>query len=500
MANPQHAEIVKQGAEVNRVMFQHCRVFLLVVLAVGSAFGRASRGDETRSPWPSADAVAREQARLGRVYNDEMSRATTAEQKTAIAEKLLNAGDFFHLSDAGRVVLLSWARDRAVDAGNAGVAMAVVRVIVRRFEPDGPTDPKEQIQRANALWKEAEAAAAGKRLDLQIQAAEWYLRAQPAAAGTDAKLVAERLGMLAKLEGKPSPRPAKDALAKAEAKVRQTFKDDLASAAKPKAKAALAEKLLKAAERADNDDAARLALLTVARDLAIQAGDAHAAMKAVRAIVRHFEPDGLTDAKAQFERANALWKEAEAARAGKRLPLQLEAQELYLRAWPEAIEADELLLIGERLALLEKLAGGMPSGWVKLINQTAGFEFPNAYLDSHLSGSLFHFEPAGEYYTIREKQSGRYLVVRETRGGIRPVWAPPNNNVVNYSWDWCDAKDAGKAATRWQVRRSTDGFWTIADPKSGHCLRLASGQRFAQLAAPEEDAPEQQWRLEPASE
>ncbi len=231
--------------------------------------------------------------------------------------------------------------------------------------------------------------------------------------------------MLAKLEGKPSPRPAKDALAKAEAKVRQTFKDDLASAAKPKAKAALAEKLLKAAERADNDDAARLALLTVARDLAIQAGDAHAAMKAVRAIVRHFEPDGLTDAKAQFERANALWKEAEAARAGKRLPLQLEAQELYLRAWPEAIEADELLLIGERLALLEKLAGGMPSGWVKLINRTAGFEFPNAYLDSHLSGSLFHFEPAGEYYTIREKQSGRYLVVRETRGGIRPVWRRP---------------------------------------------------------------------------
>ena len=85
-----------------------------------------------------------------------------------------------------------------------------VAAMVRRFQPDGPGDPKEQIERGNAPWKEAETAAADKRLRLRVQAAEWYLRAKPAATGFDKTMIEKRLAELG--EANPSPPAARQSI------------------------------------------------------------------------------------------------------------------------------------------------------------------------------------------------------------------------------------------------------------------------------------------------
>ena len=121
-------------------------------------------------------------------------------------------------------------------------------------------------------------------------------------------------------------------MAKASEKIKDVYGDDLAKATKPREKASLAKQLLAAAKASEKDDATRLALLKMASELAADADDPLLAMEAVKEIVRRFQPDGPSDATAQIERGNALWKKAEMAGADSRLRLQLQAAEWYLRA------------------------------------------------------------------------------------------------------------------------------------------------------------------------
>ena len=167
--------------------------FMLLVISIGLTSGRAAGGNKGRFPRPSADAIAKAEQKVKEVYKDDLAKANEVSEKAALAGDLLTAADGVGKDDATRLVLLTMAKDLAVEAEASRLAVRAVTAIVSRFQPDGPTDPKEQIERGNASWKEVEKATADKRLGLQVQAAEWYLRAKPAATGFDKTMIEKRL-------------------------------------------------------------------------------------------------------------------------------------------------------------------------------------------------------------------------------------------------------------------------------------------------------------------
>ena len=177
-------------------MLRRCCLPVLIVLLAALTVGRVSRGEEGSFPRPSHDAIAKAEEKVKDVYKADLAKAAKPSEKAALAAVLLKAADGAGSDDASRLVLLTMARDVAIDANDARLAMKAVAALVRRFQPDGPTDAKEQIERGNSPWKEAETAPAENRLRLQIQAAEWYLRAKPAATGVDETLIAKRLAEL----------------------------------------------------------------------------------------------------------------------------------------------------------------------------------------------------------------------------------------------------------------------------------------------------------------
>jgi len=168
-------------------------LLVLLALLIGLAVGRVSRGDEGPFPRPAKNAIAKAEEKIRDVYKDDLAKANKPTEKAALATVFLTAADGVGQDDASRLVLLTMAKGLAVDADDARRAMKAVSALVRRFQPDGPTDVKEQIERGNAAWTEAETAPAETRLGLKIQAAEWYLRAKPSATGVDETLIAKRL-------------------------------------------------------------------------------------------------------------------------------------------------------------------------------------------------------------------------------------------------------------------------------------------------------------------
>jgi hypothetical protein len=157
------------------------------------SFCRVSRGDEPLYPRPTKEAIATAETKIQDVYKDDLAKARKPKEKAAIAAVLLKAADSVGSDDAARFVLLAMAKDLSIDASDAGLAMQAITSIVQRYQPDGPTETKEQIDLGNTSWKASETAPAEKRLRLQVQAAEWYLRAKPTATGLDEILIQKRL-------------------------------------------------------------------------------------------------------------------------------------------------------------------------------------------------------------------------------------------------------------------------------------------------------------------
>lgn len=94
------------------------------------------------------------------------------------------------------------------------------------------------------------------------------------------------------------PIPSEAARKQAQAGLREVYSDEYAGAKSPELKAALGAKLLAKAEQTTNDEASRFVLLAAARDLAVQAGQADAAFRAIDKMAERFVLDaGLAKAE-----------------------------------------------------------------------------------------------------------------------------------------------------------------------------------------------------------
>ena len=296
------------------------------------------------------------------------------------------------------------------------------------------------------------------------------------------------------------PRPSHDAIVKALAKVRDVYKADLAKANKPKEKATLAEELLTAADGVGQDDAGRLALLTLARDLAVDANDGRLAVKVVRAIVSRFVPDGPTDPAEQIRLGSESWTKAETALSDERLHLQVQAAEWYVRAQPVVTGLDETL-IAKRLAEIGEPGPpdnkqpspassnqSLPTGRVRIVSRSTGHVLRDDL-------TPLRIERAGDYYKIRCQESGTNLL------GLAG-WAskeefaskPPTGRHRGFEHQ---VSDSESPSALWTFRPLGNGFWTITNRATGKCLEMRKEKPLIWQSPFHDGDLQQQWRIEP---
>jgi hypothetical protein len=90
--------------------------------------------------------------------------------------------------------LAKTARKLAVEAGDKKTALEAVTMLVERFADAKDIDPSAELKNGDYVWKQAQHATAGVKLDFQIQAAECYLKVKKAGTGLDKRLAEKRLG------------------------------------------------------------------------------------------------------------------------------------------------------------------------------------------------------------------------------------------------------------------------------------------------------------------
>jgi hypothetical protein len=146
--------------------------------------------------------------------------------------------------------------------------------------------------------------------------------------------------------GAKRPVPPADRQRAAEAQIRASFKADyLVTAAEDRK--SLARKLLHTASETKEDDESLYSLLSEARAVSAQAGDAETAVRALRETVRLFAVDPAKEASATLPRLEETVRTSEAAR---------EAVETYLRGCAEALAADQVEFAQALATRAERLA------------------------------------------------------------------------------------------------------------------------------------------------
>ena len=133
----------------------HCH-FRIVVATLAAIYVSAGLlGAETppaKVPPPSPDAQQETLATAKEIYGDESKKATTAEQRVALATKLIQKAAESKDDRAAHFVLLGLARDVAAAAGDAETAFQAVEEIAATYEIDA------FAMRVETLTKTARAA------------------------------------------------------------------------------------------------------------------------------------------------------------------------------------------------------------------------------------------------------------------------------------------------------------------------------------------------------
>lgn len=144
-------------------------------------------------PRPTGDVLEKAEKEIRSIFDTDLTTALKPSEKAKLAKELLKVARETTNHDAERFVLCVLARDLAIAGRDKATAFAASQAIAERYLPDGPTDGKEQFERGQATWKEAEKARGDERLKMQADAAEWYAYARPTATGINLMLVEKRL-------------------------------------------------------------------------------------------------------------------------------------------------------------------------------------------------------------------------------------------------------------------------------------------------------------------
>ncbi len=176
-----------------------CIVLVLGFISGGMCSAAADPGG-SRLAVPGAEAQLRAGKLLDEVYKDELLKARTADQKTAMSRKIFKAATDTKDDPAGRYALLLRARDLSAEAGDVKGALEAGDALVEQFDLDAlawqaqgltqlvkmarPADEKDVVGR---VMQTLDAAIAADRYEVAHQLTDLGVTA--AARSGDAALV-----------------------------------------------------------------------------------------------------------------------------------------------------------------------------------------------------------------------------------------------------------------------------------------------------------------------
>jgi len=117
---------------------------------------------------PSAGAQSEASARVKDVFGQEQAQAQSSEQKTALAQKLLQTAKGSGQDAADRFVLLRFAWDLATQAGDASLAMQITDEISAVFEVDARRAKLATVKTMDGFMRTARQSAALATIALDV--------------------------------------------------------------------------------------------------------------------------------------------------------------------------------------------------------------------------------------------------------------------------------------------------------------------------------------------
>lgn len=115
---------------------RYLRTLVVVIATVHVSVLFGTEAPTPKAPVPSTDAQEEILATVKEVYGEEYKKATTADQRIALAKKLVQKAAESKTDRAAHFVLLRLARDVAATAGDADTAIRAVEEIAATYEVD----------------------------------------------------------------------------------------------------------------------------------------------------------------------------------------------------------------------------------------------------------------------------------------------------------------------------------------------------------------------------
>lgn len=183
------------------------RALLLAALVTLGGEPIATIPPSLRDLPPTVDLLRAEKD-VEALFGEETAAAKRPADKKALAVKMFNTAMKVHDDPAGQCVLLQQARDLAIAAGDAAVALDAVHLLAG-YQPakpaGGANGAKDWLAKGHELWKAAEELRGQDQLAKRLEAAEWYFRARLGTEGLETALINGRLKSLLPEAAKPKP-------------------------------------------------------------------------------------------------------------------------------------------------------------------------------------------------------------------------------------------------------------------------------------------------------
>lgn len=141
-------------------------------------------------PLPTPEEIRRAEKAVEEVFGRDMAKAKTASDKAKLAGEILKTARE-EKDQAVRFVLAQRAKQLAVQAQDAKLAVQAAEILASYEPTGGPIPAKAAADKAHGLWAKGEFSKGAQRLSYWIEAAELYLRTLDDLEGFE-KTIAER--------------------------------------------------------------------------------------------------------------------------------------------------------------------------------------------------------------------------------------------------------------------------------------------------------------------
>jgi len=129
---------------------------------------------EGRYPQPTTEELSKAEKLFQEVYGQQLRATKTPSEQARLAQELLRLAKEDTIP-AQKYLLAQKAKELAVRGLHSKLAALAAEVLAEFELPGGPFSIDEAFQKGHALWEEALKVRGRQRLELQAEAAVWYI-------------------------------------------------------------------------------------------------------------------------------------------------------------------------------------------------------------------------------------------------------------------------------------------------------------------------------------